>query len=178
LTKVGQSEGRRSFAGQDIGTATGIFHCFVQSSFEVGEHAEPCLLDKTLDRIASQQVHVEVNIEPTELVFVDELVTEMEGDEAGEGSAVAEMGWIHHNRGTDEEGLARVQRLVARLEQEGASSRQCRVLAAIYTGLARLFSGWAGMPRSWQPPSVQWISPMRREISCCWRWPRHDGVPR
>jgi tetratricopeptide (TPR) repeat protein/transcriptional regulator with XRE-family HTH domain len=65
----------------------------------------------------------------------------MQGNVAAEALVVAEIGWLHHNRGTDEEGLARVQPVVAALEQESASSRQHRALAALYTGLARLFFG-------------------------------------
>ena len=65
----------------------------------------------------------------------------MQGNVAGEARAVAEIGWIHRNRGTDEAGLARVQPLVAALEQESASSWRSGVLAALYTALARLFFG-------------------------------------
>jgi len=62
----------------------------------------------------------------------------MQGNGTGEGQIVAEIGWIHHNRGTDEEGVAYLQPQVAALEREG---RQPAVLAALYTGLARLFFG-------------------------------------
>jgi tetratricopeptide (TPR) repeat protein/transcriptional regulator with XRE-family HTH domain len=59
----------------------------------------------------------------------------------GEGNAVAEIGWIHHNRGTDEEGLARVRPLAARLEAEGASAHSGFALAGLYTALSRLYFG-------------------------------------
>jgi tetratricopeptide (TPR) repeat protein len=65
----------------------------------------------------------------------------IQGDVAREGAAVAEIGWIHRNRGTDEEGLARVEPVVARLEHESTFSGQHQVLAGLYTALSRLFFG-------------------------------------
>lgn len=68
-------------------------------------------------------------------------VYRMQGNLAAEGLVVSEIGWLQHNRDSDEEGLARVQAVVAALEQERASALQQRALAALYTGLARLFFG-------------------------------------
>ncbi|MDQ2745568.1 MAG: AAA family ATPase [Chloroflexota bacterium] len=64
-----------------------------------------------------------------------------QGDRDSEALSVAEIGWIHHNRRTDEQGIARIQPMIATLEGEPPSVRRGRVLAALHTALARLFFG-------------------------------------
>ncbi len=64
-----------------------------------------------------------------------------QGDAVGEANTVSEIGWIHHNRGSDETGRARVQPVVDRLERDAVSTVERLALAALYTGLARLYFG-------------------------------------
>ncbi|HEX6508366.1 MAG TPA: AAA family ATPase, partial [Chloroflexota bacterium] len=63
------------------------------------------------------------------------------GDAAAEAFTVTEIGWIHHNRGTDENGRTRVQPVVDQLERVATSSVERLALAALHTALARLFFG-------------------------------------
>jgi tetratricopeptide (TPR) repeat protein len=63
------------------------------------------------------------------------------GDRMGEAAAVAEIGWIHRNRGTDGDGLALVSPLVASLEAENSGGHLGFALAGLYTALSRLYFG-------------------------------------
>lgn len=63
------------------------------------------------------------------------------GDGEGEGLTIAEIGWVHNARGTAEEGIRRIRPSIDVLERTSDILRQRRVLAALYTALARLYFG-------------------------------------
>lgn len=71
------------------------------------------------------------------LVVLDQAIVTYRaaGDPEGAGRATAQLGWTHAERGTPQEGVARIQAALAALEERGPS----HPLAALYAALAHLY---------------------------------------
>jgi tetratricopeptide (TPR) repeat protein len=69
-------------------------------------------------------------------------------DLTGESRAVAQMGRIHHVRGTTQDGVSRIEPLLQRLWREPAESRSMRSIGELSTVLAHVLSAGGRYPES------------------------------
>lgn len=105
------------------------------------EPSDPSLVSMPLSRLG-RVLHVDERYD--EALEVLEQAAELyrsRGDQVSEATTVAEVGWIHHNRRTDEQGIARLKPLVLSLRDEPPSTLRDRLLAILNTALARLYFG-------------------------------------
>jgi tetratricopeptide (TPR) repeat protein/transcriptional regulator with XRE-family HTH domain len=105
------------------------------------EIADPSLRARALARLGRVLDIAEKYDEALEILEQAADIFRAQGSRESEVATVAEIGWIHHNRRTDEQGTERLRPLVTALSAEPASDQRDRLLAILHTALARLFFG-------------------------------------